>query len=171
MLTLYPLYRAVCQSLYWQLQRLAPRPGQQRWELLWLLNEFLRLGYMALFEDAPAESLSYGMRFAFGLQDLDQLVGVYGAHNGLWGNVGTKIFHRPVNDITAERLSSLLCEEEVEQVSIQRQGWQRGTITRQQPQRLRTKAQILGMDRWEAWVWAEECPHPFMVTKRRYRGL
>ena len=167
LLYLYPLFRAIIQGAYHQLTR-SQAHQRRRHELLMALNEFPQLGYMEILEHAPAHARSYGIRFLIIIQDLAQLFHTYGHETAIWGNVATKVFHRPDHDETAARMERMLGPETVEVTSRQSGG--RGRSQSQSPtgRALLTQAEILGLGAEEEIIWAPNCPHPILARKIRY---
>src|SRR5262249_49943520 len=58
--------------------------------------------------DGIAVMRGYGIKALLAVQDLPAFERVYGADTAIWGNTDVKIFRRPVNDLTAKRLSDNL---------------------------------------------------------------
>ena len=118
-----PVFRVVLETLAW----VTTRQGltQARYPLVLLWNEFPSFGWVRQIEKDIATLRGYGWRIALFCQDLDQLWNIYGEKTGIWGNLGTKIFHAPANDQVAKRV----CETMI--------GWR--TVERLVPQYRRTR--------------------------------
>lgn len=169
LLYLYPLFRAMLQTSYYQLTRMQTY-RQRRYDVLMLLNEFPQLGYMDILEQAPAHARSYGIRFLIVIQDLSQLFSTYGRDTAILGNVATKVFHGPVRDDTAERMARMLGPETVEVMSVHTTSGSMGRNRSLAPtaRPLMTEAEILGMEKEKEIIWVQGCPHPILADKIRY---
>lgn len=162
---LYPLFRAFIQQAITQNMQV---PTPPKWPLLFLLNEATAFGYMDVFERTIPTARSYGMRFCVPIQDLDQWFDVYGEKTSLWGNFATKVFHRPYNDRTGQRLEHMLDEQTMEYVSEQQPPgmFRRPSLSTHRTSRaLLTAAQLRGL-RWEdVIILHEKVPCPIMAQK------
>ena len=168
---LAPLYSVILQALLEYLKR---QTDPHRRPLHWYLNEYPAFGYMEVLEAAPADVRDYRMRLVYVIQDLGQFFEVSGVNTSIWGNTATKIFHRPANDQTAERLAEMLGAATVEYTSASQQHrlgtWpSRGASTRRQERPLLDVAELLRLPLDEAVVVSTACDAPFRVHKVRLR--
>jgi len=144
----HPLYRVVVETLLRQLTMHPVQTYQHR--LLILANEFPAYGYMPRIESGAATLREYGIKLCLIAQDLEQFWNTYGKDTALWGNLQTKVFHTPANDLTAKRISeNLLDTMTIEREVVSYQGWtkRRGTTSTQQHARqLMTTGEVMKMN-------------------------
>jgi type IV secretion system protein VirD4 len=144
----HPLYRVVIDTLFRQLTRHPEQAYDRR--LLVLANEFPAYGYMPRIADGAATLRGYGVKLCLIAQDLEQFWSTYGKETPLWGNLQIKVFHTPVNDLTAKRISeNMLDTMTIEREVVSYQGWtkRRGTTsTQQHAKQLMTTGEVMKMD-------------------------
>lgn len=165
----HPLYRVVIDTLFRQLT-LHPEGTYPR-RLLVLANEFPVYGYMPRIADGAATLRGYGIKLCLIAQDLEQFWNTYGKDTALWGNLQTKVFHTPVNDLTAKRISeNLLDTMTIEREVVSYQGWMRRhgtTSTQQHARQLMTTGEVMKMSPEELLLFVGGCP-PFKAKKVRW---
>ena len=103
---LHQLYRVILDVA---MARLMDHPvGTHRFRLLLCADELPWHGYTKAIDEGIAVMRGYGIKALLVVQDLPSFERVYGADTAIWGNTDVKIFRRPVNDLTAKRLSDNL---------------------------------------------------------------
>lgn len=165
----HPLYRVVVETI---LRRLTLHPpGQPRHRLLILANEFPAYGYMPRIESGAATLREYGIKLCLIAQDLEQFWNTYGKDTALWGNLQTKVFHTPVNDLTAKRISeNMLDTMTIEREVVSYQGWTKRhgtTSTQQHARQLMTTGEVMKMNPEDLLLFVGGYP-PFKAKKVRW---
>ena len=118
---LHPLYRVILDVAMMRLMEHPPRSHTHR--LLFIGDELPWYGYSRAIDKGIAVMAGYGIKGLLVTQDLPSLEAVYGANHALWGNTDLKIFHAPVNDLTAKRISeNLMGKGTMDHPVEQRQG-------------------------------------------------
>jgi type IV secretion system protein VirD4 len=165
----HPLYRVIFDTILRQLTQ--HDVGTHPRRLLICANEFPAFGYMPRIEQGAATVREYGIKLCLIVQDLEQFWNTYGKDTALWGNLQTKVFHTPVNDLTAKRISeNLLDTMTIEREVVSYQGWMRRhgtTSTQQHARQLMTTGEVMKMSPEELLLFVGGCP-PFKVKKVRW---
>jgi len=103
---LHPLYRVILDVAMTRLMEHPVRTWKHR--LLFVGDELPWYGYTRAIDKGIAVAAGYGIKALLVTQDLPALEEVYGQHTAIWGNTDLKIFHAPMNDLTAKRISENL---------------------------------------------------------------
>lgn len=85
------------------------RPGEpapQKPRLLFMLNEFARLGRLNAIDTALATARGWGLRFVIVVQDYEQLVAAYGRNETISSNTPIRVAYAPNKIETAKLLSA-----------------------------------------------------------------
>lgn len=117
-----PVYRAYVRALFGiALSAMSREPTVPKAPVVFLLDEFPQLGYLAMFENAISLMRGYGVQFVTVIQDLSQLKAVYKKWQTFIAN-STSVFFGTTDFDTAQYLSNTLGNEtiSVESKSINR---------------------------------------------------
>jgi type IV secretion system protein VirD4 len=79
-----------------------------KYRLLLMLDEFPSLGRMTVIEDALAKCAGFGIKAYLVMQDREQLLAAYHAHETIMSNCHTRIAYAPNKIETAEWISKML---------------------------------------------------------------
>lgn len=105
-----PLVRLVLSQIVRGLTRELPTAADgahRRGRLLLLLDEFVSVGRLRVFEEALAYCGGYGIKCYLIVQDLSQLYGVYGKSESILANCHLRVAFAPNKIETAELLSKM----------------------------------------------------------------
>ncbi len=83
-------------------------PTENRWRLMLLANEFPAMGRMEFFQQNLSQIAGYGMKAFLICQSINQIDDVYGPKNSILDNCHVRVFYTPNDDVTAERISTML---------------------------------------------------------------
>ena len=127
----YPFFRAVLGQVVDDFTSRGQGAGLVPGQLL--MDEFPHWGRMDVFETGITQLAGFDLSCTLAVQDLGQLWTTYGRDTAIWGNTVCKVFHAPApGDETATKLSEMLGEATIGEVSTTRGGLGRATVTERQ---------------------------------------
>jgi type IV secretion system protein VirD4 len=91
---------------------------ENKYKLLFLIDEFPSLGAMTIFESALAVMGGFGLRAYLILQDFTQLYKAYGEHETIISNCGVRTVYGPNNQKTAELISEMTGKRTIRHATV-----------------------------------------------------